>query len=58
MSISTNKLQQMILQLHIESQKVGLKMNMKKIKVITNYILDHKTEIDDEVIECIKSKEE
>ena len=43
LSESTYELQQMILQLHKESQKVGLKMNKKKIKVVfNNYILDHK----------------
>ena len=31
-----DELQQMILQLHRESQKVGLKMNIKKTKVMFN----------------------
>ena len=42
MNESTDELQQMILLLHRETQKVGLKMNMKNIKVmINNYLLDH-----------------
>ena len=55
MSESTDQLQQLILQLYKESQKVGLKMNMKKTKVMfNNYILDHEIEIDDEGIECVQ----
>ena len=41
MSESTDELQQIILQLHRESQKVKLKMNMKKTKMMfNNYILE------------------
>ena len=51
MSELTDELQQMILQLHRESHKVGLKTNMKKTKVMfNNYILDLKIKIDDEII--------
>ena len=50
MSDSTNELQQMILQLHKESQKVGLKVN--KV-MFNNYILDHEVEIH-EVKECLQ----
>ena len=54
MSESTDELQQIILQLQRESQKVGLKMNMKKTKLIfNNYISENKIEID-EVIECVQ----
>ena len=53
MSISTDELQQIILQLHRESQKVGLQMNTKKTMVLfNNYKLDHEIEIDD-MIECV-----
>ena len=53
MSKSTDELQHIMLQLDRGSQKVSLKMNMKKTKVmINNYILDH--EIDDEVIESVQ----
>ena len=42
----------MILQLHIESQKVGLKMNNGKRKVIiNNYPINHEIKVDDEEIE-------
>ena len=45
----------MILQLHRESHKVCLKMNMNKTKVMfNNYILCYEIEIDDEVIECVQ----
>ena len=55
MSELKDELQQMILQLHRESQKVGLKMNMKKTKVMfNNYILDHEVEIHDEVTDCVQ----
>ena len=54
MSESKDKLQQMILQLQRESQKVSLKMNMKKTKVMfNNYILDHEIRIHDEVKKCV-----
>ena len=55
MSDSIDELQQMILQLHKESQRVGLKIYMKKTKVIfNNYIQDHTIILDDEVIECVQ----
>ena len=42
----------MILRLHRENQKVGLKMNIKKTKVIfNNYILDPEIRVDNKVIE-------
>ena len=51
MSESTDKLQQVILQLHKESQKMSLKMNMKKIKMMFNYYIQgHEIEIHGEVI--------
>ena len=44
MSELIDELQQMILQLHRESQKVVLKMNIKKTKeMFNNYIQDHET---------------
>ena len=53
MSKSTDKLQQMILELHKNSQKVRLKMIMKESMVIfKNYILHHEIRIDNEVLEC------
>ena len=55
MSESTNELQQMILQLQRESQKVDLKIFKKKTKVkFNNYIQDHEIKVDDEAIECIQ----
>ena len=43
------------MQLHIERQKIGLKRNMKKTKVMfNNCILDHEINIDDELIECVQ----
>ena len=46
----------MILQLHKESQKVGLEMHMKKTKVIfNNYILHYEIEIDYEVIDLSRN---
>ena len=54
MSKSAEELQQMILQLHRESQKVGLKINMEKTKVMfKNYIQDHEIKIH-ELIECVE----
>ena len=51
MSELTDEPQQMILQLHRESQKVSLKMIRKKnLLMFHNYILDHEIKIDDEVI--------
>ena len=50
-----DELQQMILQLHKESQKIGLKMNMKKTKVMfNNYIPNHVIKVDDEIIERVQ----
>ena len=55
MSKSTDELQQIILQLHRESQKVCLKMNMKKTKMMfNNYIQHYEIKILDEVIECVQ----
>ena len=48
MSESTDELQHMILHLRRERQKVVLKMNMKKTKVM----FIHEIEIDDKVKEC------
>ena len=45
----------MILQLHRESQKADLKMNMKKTKMMfNNCILDHELKIKYEVMKCIQ----
>ena len=50
MSESTGELPQMIMQLHRESQKVSLKMNIKKTKVMfSNNMRYHKLIIDNEV---------
>ena len=52
MSESKDELQQMIMQLHRENQKICLKMNMKKTKVFKNDLLNHEIKKHDEVIEC------
>ena len=49
MSESTDELQHMILQLHIDGQKVGLKMIMKKIKVMFTNFIQNKIKLYDEV---------
>ena len=55
MSKSTDELERMILQLHRESQKVGLKMFMKKTKMMfNNCLLNSELEIYDEVIEYVQ----
>ena len=55
MSESADELQQMISQLHKESQKIGLKMNMKKTKVMfNNYIPNHVIKVDDVMIERVQ----
>ena len=54
MNESPYKLQHMILQLDRQSQKLGLKINLKKTKMVfNNYILDHGITID-EVIEFVQ----
>ena len=55
MSESTNKMQQMIMHWHGESQKADLSMDMKKTKVIfNNDMLDHVLRIDKAIIKCIQ----
>ena len=43
--------------MHTEIQKVGLKMNIKKTKLMfNNYIVKYEIKINDELIECVKEK--
>ena len=56
MSEMTDELQQMILQLYRKSQKVGLKVNMKKTKLMFIDYIPDQIHVDDEVIECVQEK--
>ena len=48
---STDELQQMILQLHVENKKISLKMNVKIIKVkFNNYIPNYEIKVNNEVM--------
>src|SRR6202012_6100007 len=49
------KLEMMLLQLNAESQKVGLKMNLSKTKIMTNIEEQSEIEIGDRVIEVVES---
>src|SRR6201996_9203477 len=55
MAPNLEQLEMMLLQLNAESQKVGLKMNLSKTKVMTNIEEQSEIEIGDKVIKVVES---